>query len=64
MIPGVSYNHIFTGRAVMICMPRVADQAGGLSITIDAIEWEFTDDDATQPASEVIQGPWLFDVPL
>lgn len=64
MIPGASYNHIFRDRAVMICMPPVADQAGGLSITVDAIEWEFTDGDEMQPASEVKQGPWVFDVSL
>lgn len=64
MIPGISYQQVYRGRAVMICMPHLADQADRLSITIDTIEWEFTDSDETLPSSEVIPGPWVFDVAL
>ena len=64
-ISGVLYgSSLFRGRAVMICMPPLADQATEVLITIDSIEWEFTDDDAALPASEVVQGPWVFHVSL
>jgi hypothetical protein len=63
MISGVD-SGVFRGRAVLICMPPLADQATEVLITIDTIEWEFTDNDAALPASEVVHGPWVFHVPL
>lgn len=64
VIPGVSHGHTFRGRTVMVCMPPMADQTTELLITIDAIEWEFTDNDEALPASEVVHGPWVFRVSL
>lgn len=69
MLPGKTYNHIFRGRIVLICRnvncsPQGARYMGELSIIVNAIEWEYTDGDESQPSSEVIAGPWEFTVAL
>jgi hypothetical protein len=64
MIPGTVYNNVFRGRSVMICMPQLSEQTRDLTITIDSIEWEYTDGDENQPSSVEIKGPWMFTITL
>jgi len=64
LLSGIQHAHTFIGRAVMPCTPPVQPQAGGLAITIPAIEWEYPDGDESLPAFELLPGPWLFDIAL
>jgi hypothetical protein len=61
-IDGQTYNHLFSGRAILICMPPLPKHRLTLSITIDSITWEYVERPDEEPSSIMLEGPWQFNV--
>lgn len=61
-IDGQTYRHLFSGRCILICLPPLPEHRRTLSITIDAIEWEYVERPEEEPSSIMLEGPWKFDV--
>lgn len=64
MISSIAHEQRFRGRAVVPFLPHVASDVKRLSVTINHIEWEYLNDNDRVHGSDMLAGPWLFDITL